>query len=650
MSNRFGKNDWKTIDEGLSRCYLLANGLGGFSSLSVAGSPAQNSQALFMACVKAPNQRVSLISWMLEEVTQDGKTVSLSSQSFVDFTKNLDGFTRLDSFSLDPFPRWTFKQGGVEIIKELAMEHGKNTLALRYVVRNQTDSEAALSITPQLQFAPKGEQPEPLQEYTTSQGLIQSAGIGLHFITNGECETFETKLVADAYFHKDATEGRKAVGVMASNHSIKLVVPPLANSELAVVYSLDALEQSSAQSLAQEIFANEAARLQSLEDKAGFECGIAKTLTRSADAFIVFRESTQGKTIIAGYPLFEDWGRDTMIALVGCCISTKRFEDAKSIFRTFIKYLKDGLMPNIFPEGESVPAYNTADAALLFIVAIQEYFNVSNDLSFVEEAWPAMAEIIEKYSSGTSYNIHEDSDGLIIAGSGFDQVTWMDVRIGDILPTPRHGKPVEINAYWNNCLEAMARFAGLLHKDGAEYSKKAEKAKESFNSKFWSDELSCLKDVITENGDPCESQIRCNQIWAVSLPSKILDTEREKKVVRKVYQELYTPCGLRSLSPSDPEFKPAYGGNMFSRDLSYHQGTVWGFPLGGFLLADLKANGDEAVERVKSRLQDLGPVLDEGCIGQIAEIYDGLVPAASRGCYAQAWSVGEVLRVFDKLR
>jgi predicted glycogen debranching enzyme len=340
-----------------------------------------------------------------------------------------------------------------------------------------------------------------------------------------------------------------------------------------------------------------------------------------------------------------------MIAAVGCCVSCGRLEDAKSIFRTFIKYLKDGLMPNIFPEGGNEPAYNTADAALLFIIAVKELHSASNDLDFVKEAWPAMEEIFRFYQKGAGYNIHADEDGLIVAGSGFDQVTWMDVRAGDILPTPRHGKPVEINAYWVNCLLIMAEFAELLGKpdESSRFKALAEKAKKSFE-KFWNPEKMCLKDVLTESRDPCEDQVRCNQIWAVSLPFRILDNEKERLVVQKVFQELYTPCGLRSLSPKDPEFKPSYGGDMLSRDLAYHQGTVWAFPLGGYFLALIAAYGESGKAIARSQLKELQPALREGCVGSLAEVYDGETPDTSRGCYAQAWSVGEILRVYAKLQ
>jgi predicted glycogen debranching enzyme len=241
-----------------------------------------------------------------------------------------------------------------------------------------------------------------------------------------------------------------------------------------------------------------------------------------------------------------------------------------------------------------------------------------------------------------------DSDGLIAAGEGLDQVTWMDVRVGEILPTPRHGKPVEINAYWYSALKIMAALAPAMGESAAEYEELAEKVAVSFE-KFWMEDKGYLKDVLS--GTAADEQLRCNQIWAVTMPFAVLTPAQEKKVVETVYRHLYTPVGLRTLSPADQEFHPHYGGSQFDRDLAYHQGTVWPFPLGAYYLAYLKVNGysDEAKATVYRQLEALEPALREGCIGQIPEIYEGLTPGASQGCFAQAWSVGELLRVFEAL-
>lgn len=338
-----------------------------------------------------------------------------------------------------------------------------------------------------------------------------------------------------------------------------------------------------------------------------------------------------------------------MIALTGCCISTRQFETAKSILRTFASYCRNGLMPNLFPEGGSQPLYNTADAALLFIYAVYQYYQYTKELPFVREMWPVMQEIVEHYRQGTDFHIHMEEDGLIAAGAGFDQVTWMDVRVGEILPTPRHGKPVEINAYWYNALRSMSVFGNELQEDVQEYEALAALVQQSFCRKFWNEETGCLRDVLS--GTKADDQIRCNQIWAVSLPFTMLDPGRERQVVDTVFEKLYTPYGLRTLSMEDAEFQGSYGGPQLKRDLAYHQGTVWTFPLGAFYLAYLKVHegSPSARETVREQLQVLECALREGCVGQLPEIYDGENPTSSRGCFAQAWSVGEMLHVFAKL-
>ena len=267
----------------------------------------------------------------------------------------------------------------------------------------------------------------------------------------------------------------------------------------------------------------------------------------------------------------------------------------------------------------------------------------------MEEAWPVIERIVSAYQKGTHHSIGMDRDGLIFAGGGMDQVTWMDVCVQGILPTPRHGKPVEINAYWYNALCIMERLAGETGHDGSAYGKLAKKVKKSFVEKFYLEDRGYLRDVISGTG--ADEQLRCNQIWAVSMPFTMLSPEQERSVVDAVYRHLYTPCGLRTLSPEDPEYHPFYGGDQVKRDMAYHQGTTWVFPMGGYYLAYLKTRGNspEAARTVREQLAALEPMLREGCVGQLPEIYDGEFPTDGKGCFAQAWSVGEMLRVYEAL-
>jgi predicted glycogen debranching enzyme len=641
----YGKNDWSTFDRGQENCYLLTNGLGGYSSMTMIGSNTRNDHALFMACTKAPNHRYHLITRMDEYVKISSKEkISISSQEYVNRTKNQTGYCLLNQFKYESIPIWTYQVEGIEITKMIVMAHGSNTMGIRYQIDNRMSQEIKLIVTPQLQFVPKGESITPGQRFKVSKDCIESNGIVVYHTSNANLMTYETDFINDLYYGHDARDGRDCIGKVAYNHSFTLSVPAFSEEVCEIIYSTE-----NSKVTFEDLVKAELKRHESLLNQSQIQNKIGKQLVLSADQYIVNRESTKGKSIMAGYPFFADWGRDTMIAMVGCCIQTKRYEDAKSIFRTFMQYCKNGLMPNMFPEGGNDPLYNTVDASLLFIGAVYEYYLESEDLSFVKEAFPVMEDIIRWYIKGTDYHIKMDNDGLIMAGNGLEQVTWMDVRFGDILPTPRHGKPVEINAYWYNDLSIMGYFAKLFHKESVEYESLAEHIKSSFVKHFWNEKENCLKDLVS--GEAADEQIRCNQIWAVSQPFSILSREKELMVVNKVFETLYTPYGLRSLSKEDKDFKPKYGGSHFNRDMAYHQGTVWAFPLGGYYLAYLKVHdySIEAALKVQDQLSVLEACMREGCIGQIAEIYDGENPTISQGCFAQAWSVSELLRVYGKL-
>lgn len=640
----YGKQDWSTKERGQETCYLLTNGLGGFSSCTMIGSCTRNDHALLMAAVKAPNYRCNMIHHLEETLIAGGNVRAISSQDYINTEKDENGYRYLDTFTFADCPKWIYRVDGVEITKEIAMKHGENTVAVVYEVENRSEKEAVLSVTPHLQFVPKGKQLEATQTFSVNDHVIASNGHHVYFRTSGKVEHFPERFMEGFYYAYDDCDGRCATGNTKINHRVTKTVPAGEKEVLSIVYSMkEDIEE------AKEIIQGAKEYRGILEQQAGLRHPLARVLVKSADQFIAERESTKGKTILAGYPFFEDWGRDTMIALTGCCICTGRQEDAKQILRTFAIHCRGGLMPNLFPEGENEPMYNTVDAALLFIHAVYQYDRAFREQAFVEELWPVMEEIVASYCHGTDFHIQMEEDGLISAGADLEQVTWMDVRVGEILPTPRHGKPVEINAYWYNALCIMSEFAKVLGKNPEMYEKLAVRVRKSFREAFWNEEKSCLKDVLSQTA--ADEQIRCNQIWAVSMPFSLLEEEQEKKIVDTVFEKLYTPYGLRTLSMDEEEFVGSYGGEQLKRDLAYHQGTVWGFPLGAYYLAYLKVNHGEktAREKVKEQLEVLESALREGCVGQLPEIYDGAIPNASRGCFAQAWSVGELLRVFAEL-
>lgn len=672
----YGKSDWKNPDRGIENGFLLTNGLGGFCAQTITGANARNDQAVLMGCAEAPAKRINFVNRIEEEVwTEEGENcgkVSLSSQQYVDYTKNERGERYLQSFVLDDFPEWVYQVQGVEITKTMVMAYGENTVGVRYRITNRGRKKARLVLTPLFQFTEKGARVPEGKRFSLQCseqqkgccGALSSEGMTLYFGTDFSAEAIVPVWTEDFYYAHDSRDGRNAVGRAFANHRLTAEAAAGESRELEVVYSLERnfLKEGKTEQLTERLQKEEQERVRALLDQAGLKHECARRLVRSADQFVVRRDSTKGKTILAGYPFFADWGRDTMIALTGCCLSAGRFEDAKNIFRTFMKYCSRGLMPNMFPENGQPPIYNTADASLLFIGAVYEYFLRTEDADFIGEAFPVIEEIISWYQKGTDFHIFMDEDGLISAGAELEQVTWMDVRCGDILPTPRHGKAVEINAYWYNALCAAAELAERIGKDGSEWKKTAERVQKSFCEKFWNAEENCLYDVLAiEEPALCETerrrrqraklQVRCNQIWAVSQRFGMLEPWQERAVTDRVFESLYTPWGLRSLEQADPEFCARYGGSMKQRDMAYHQGTVWAFPLGAYYLAYLKENhySREAKETVYRQLEGLEGALREGCAGQLAEVYDGENPDTSEGCFAQAWSVAELLRVYEAL-
>lgn len=646
----YGKNDFCNLDRSEENCYLMTNGLGGYSSLTIAGTNSRLHHGVFVSCEKedAPNRRNMMVHSLEEELIMSNETVQLSSQRHL-YSRSYDGYKYIDYLSFKDYPTWKITCKGVQIEKTIVMAYGTNAVGIRYAISNRTGEAVTLKVTPGLVFG----------AFYSGMGLdrpsfdmdpdkISAKGLELYYKVSGDILPFDTIYTDDLFYSYDECDGRPEVGVIAKNHVILQTVDAKSTEILDIIYSTRAIDMDYSQ-----IKNSLVNHRRDIIDKSKLSDAVAKDLALAADQFVSYRASTKGETILAGYPFFEDWGRDTMIAMLGCCLSTRQYNKAEGLIKTFLQYEQNGLIPNLFPEGKQTPRYNTVDAALLLIIAVYEYFQRTRKNAFVKEVYPKLKTIIDCYVKGTGFSIKMDKDGLIKAGSDLDQVTWMDVRIGDVLPTPRHGKPVEVNAYWYNCLCIMDEFKKLTgNKDKNDYKSMASKAKESFNKLFWDEELGCLKDVVSDApNSKCDRQIRCNQIWVVSLPFSVINKEKEMAVVDKVFEKLYTPVGLRSLAYDDEEFHATYGGSMQDRDMAYHQGTVWVYPLGGYYLAYLKANdySDEAKISVRNSLDAINAALREGCIGQLPEIYDGLIPTRSQGCFAQAWSVGELLRVYEVL-
>ena len=421
----YGKQDFNTIARGQENGYLLTNGLGGFSSMTMTGSAARNDHAVLMACVQAPNHRYNVVHRLAETLRIGEELFPLSTQEFADGPSE-EGYRYLSAFIYEGTPLWKFQLAGVEIHKEIGMKHGENTVAIRYRIQNRKKCPVTLEVTPFFQFTKKGEDLSPEQKMARRENAIASNGLELKFTTNGTVVGIEE--TRELYYYSyDVCDGRRETGSAMADHRISLTVLAEKEAVLKIVYSLEDAKQD-----ADVIFKEMKQYQKTLKEQAGFRSPVACELAKSADAFVSRRESTGGSTILAGYPFFEDWGRDTMIALPGICIATGQYDTAKEILRTFAVHEQKGLMPNLFPEGGNEPLYNTVDAALLFVNCVYLYYEATKDQAFVEEMYPVMERILKGYREGTDYGIHMDEDGLILAGEGLWQVTWMDVRVGEI--------------------------------------------------------------------------------------------------------------------------------------------------------------------------------------------------------------------------
>lgn len=550
MEFTFHQEDWQTIEQGEKDCYLLTNGLGGYSGLSIIGSAARGDQALLMAAKKAPNVRWHLITNVFEKLVVDKTEYILTSQRMKS-GEDYQGFQYLQEFVHNDFDReslqWKFLAGGVVLRKTILMPHGENTVAIKYEAENIEGKQVQLEVTPLLRFSTKKDifdkEQTILFEHSNNRQechKIIANEYTVYLSTNAEVLQQEGHLFGEMYFSQDERDGREAYGDAYMNHSIVFDFKQNGTSDKycgSMVFSTQPIPYT--EDIYNTLLDKVNMYKEMLLRQAAVTSELGKQFVLSADAYVVNRDSTNGKSIIAGYPFFEDWGRDTMIALAGTTMVTGRFTDCKSILRTFAKYVKNGLLPNLFPEGDANPMYNSADAPLLFINAVYEYMEYANDYDFQAEIVPVLEQIVENYQKGTDFHIQMDSDGLIMAGAELEQLTWMDVRVGDFLPTPRHGKPVEINAYWYSALRIMEKLTGK-----PSYGALAEKVQASFTEKFWNLEEQCLKDVLSGSSD--ENQIRCNQIWALSMPFTMLSAEKEELVIQKYARNciLQSDCAL----------------------------------------------------------------------------------------------------------
>src|SRR6201997_2087855 len=647
---KFERETWSVLEVALRREWLETNGLGGFASSTIVGLNTRRYHGLLVAATEPSVGRLVLLSKLEETLLIDGKRFDLSNNRYPGVV-HPQGFHYLKQFRLDPFPVFTYEVEGIEMEKSVFMIHGENSTVIHYELRknNRPDvpKNLRLEIRPLIAFRdyhgtthengvinPAVQQSSGLASVTPYHGLPS-----LHLAHNA----IELRKTGDWYrnFEYDSERER---GLDCSEDLF---------NPFSVCFDLRLCRQASIIASTEQRDVTQAVEYKRAEITrrrkallaSPIEDDFAQSLAAASDQYLVSRG--ENKTVIAGYHWFGDWGRDTMIALPGLTLPTGKYDVARNILRTFAKHVDQGMLPNRFPDAGERPEYNTVDAALWFFEAARPYLGYTNDLEFVrDELYPRFADIISWHARGTRYGIKVDPSGLLASGEPGIQLTWMDAKVGDWVVTPRRGKPVEIQALWYNALCIMEDLARKFGDEPAQkrYRNMATVASWSFNRLFWNESTGCLYDVT--NGAPPDPSIRPNQIFAVSLTHSMLSPERAKSVVQKVQEHLLTPYGLRSLAPSDPQYRGRYTGGPSERDGAYHQGTVWPWLWGPFITAYVKVNGfsDAARRQATEWLAPLKDHLADGGLGHISEILDGNAPQRPCGCMAQAWSVAEIMR------
>ncbi|HJT22301.1 MAG TPA: amylo-alpha-1,6-glucosidase [Nitrospira sp.] len=641
---RISKEDCRNLDRALALEWLEPNGRGGFASGTVAGANTRRYHALLLTARQPPGERIVLVNHVEEWVDVGGESFSLSTNVYPGAVHPA-GYERCDGFSTEPWPTWTFDCNGTSVRREILSILGRDIVIIRWKVPG--NAEAAIRVRPMLTgrdyHATHHENDRLLTGAMSGDGVVS-------WQTYPDLPTV-TAFHSGVYRHAPdwyrrvefSIEGQRGLDHEEdwwSPGELSFVLP--SNSEPVLVLTSESVERLDIAGL----IAEEEARRAAFRDGDRSGDPLAGPLRQAASAFLVQRGTDQ--TVIAGYPWFTDWGRDAFISLPGLCLATGRTNSAWHVIAAFASSLSEGMVPNRFPDAGDAPEYNSIDASLWFVYAVDRYLAASHDEPKVRDmAWPAIKDVLDGYRVGTRYGIRMDHDGLIAGGTPGVPLTWMDGKIGDRGVTPRQGKPVEIQALWVRALiagENLARqFGERNYADRCRRDR--QRAVASFRKRFWYEEGGYLYDVIDgPEGD--DASFRPNQLYAISLVDDLVPRKRAQQILRLVESTLLTPVGLRTLSPQDGRYRPRYEGAVPERDSAYHQGSVWPFLLGPFITAWVKHFGRNAKVRAQARtfLAGLEAHLHDACLGQVSEIFDGEPPHHPRGCFAQAWSVAEPLR------
>jgi len=650
--------------------WLVTNGLGGYASSTALGINTRKYHGLLIAAFNPPSDRRVLLTKLDEEVHIGIRSYPIGANEF-DYGTKPEGYRFLSGFSLEPFPTYKYAVEGVQLQKTMFMPHGKNATVVSYDVFNPHNDKVSIRIFPLVNsrhfhfVTDKDKLGWEFIQKPFEHGVIVFPSVPLStliiYSRNGQYFAGKGEWIERIYFRVDGSRGESCLDDSFHPGWFEFNVGPEEKKRFWVVATGEKTEDEAKgilSSISTDIDALRDQELKHREDllaKFQEQYSDIKTedwlrwLVLATDSFIVSRESTETKSVIAGYHWFEDWGRDSLISLPGLTLVTGRFEDARQILLTFKRYCHKGIIPNRFPDhaGEK-PYYNTVDATLWYFNAVLQYLKYTGDYDFVhQQLWSLLESIVDHHRQGTLYHIRLDEDGLIEHGP---QLTWMDAMVGNEFVTPRDGKAVEIQALWYNALKTMEKLATHFNqkKQAEEYSVMAEKARKSFVEKFWNPQTGCLFDVI--RGEQKDASLRPNQVIAVALDFSMLDRAMEERVVETVWKRLFATYGLRTLAEDDPKYIGKYLGDWNHRNRAYHNGTVWAWLLGPFVTAFLKLKNHEEYWRVFALNTFLQPLFQketfQAGLGTISEIFDGDPPHTPRGCIAQAWSVAEPLRAF----
>lgn len=670
----FTKEISSTYEKNLKNEWLITNGIGGYASSTIVGVNTRKYHGLLVAALGNNLDRFLVLSKVNEYVEIEDNKYSLSTNECRDYVEK--GYLYQEAFEKDFLPEFLYDVEGVKIVKKLAMVYGENKLAIKYNIVNTTSKTACFKLLPLVNFR-SYHAVQYAREYGQSyENDVLNVDLGAYDnqdyklfikVTDSNYRRYQNTFYDNMYYRVEESRGFEATERQYIPGEFGIIIEPDSQKEIFLVAEVSnkfSVEDKFLKSLVRA----EEVRLEKVCKIASAKNDISKELAISADNFIITKNGE--RTIIAGYPWFNDWGRDTFISLEGLTLKTNRFSDAKSILKYFAKYIKDGLVPNYIQDGGG-QAYNTVDASLWYIEALNQYVEYTKDKETLKELFSKVIEIIMAYKNGTLFDIKMQDDGLISAGNERTQLTWMDAKCGDYIPTPRFGKAVEINALWYNALKIAESLFKILREDILKIEKDetkfansnnevsedsinefvlskldanidyhefldvingslAKKVKDSFK-KFYND------DGLFDTIEPFNSQIRPNQIIAMSLTFPVLTGDKAVEVMNLVKEKLLTDKGLKTLNAEDEQYRGRYCGDGFARDSAYHQGTVWTWLLGEYAKAYYN------VFKKRYVFNKIDELLNDGCIGSIAEIYDADEPREANGALAQAWGVSAMM-------